>query len=137
MKITMISEKRRAPSRIAFCEGLGCGTCRPRLEGSTIVPMGTGVVVDMHLEHLLALGAVVDVGRRGDEGVEVAFHPVATVEGVDADDAELSLRSLPRELLVDSAIATFADCPRIVRHFCLLKVLDYHDSLVAGCTGFT
>ena len=78
--------------------------------------MVAGVVVDVHHQHLLALRTLVRVLTRPCESAEVALHPVATVESIDTDDAELPLRSFPRKLLVDSAIPALADWPRIIRH---------------------
>ena len=57
--------------------------------------MAASVVVDVHLQHLLALRPLVRVLPRLLESVEVALHPVVAVEGVDPDDAKLPLRGLP------------------------------------------
>src|SRR3990167_793101 len=65
------------------------------LEGSGLVAVTASVVVDMHLQHLLALHLLVRVLLRLIDGVEVAGHTVTAIEGVDADDAELSLRGFP------------------------------------------
>lgn len=96
----------------------GCGGNVLVLEGSGVVTVGASVIINVHLEHVLAL---VDMGCRGNESVEVALNPVATVEGVDTNDAELSLRGLSRKLIVDSAIATFTSRSWVVRHTCLLS----------------
>ena len=124
----MILEKVRAPSGNEFHKGLGCEASEwPaegwNLEGPRVVAVAAGVVVDVHLQHLLALRSLVRVLPRLRESIEVTFHPVATIEGVDTDDAELPLRGLPRESIVDPAISALTDWPRVVRHVYLLKVL--------------
>lgn len=86
------------------------------LEGSPTADMPTLVVVDVHLEHLLAAHLLGDMGTRELEGLAVTLHPVSAVEGVDAHDAELAGRSLPREGLVDAGVTTLADRSRIVGH---------------------
>jgi len=71
------------------------GTCL-RLDRTTLVLVDGVFVVHVHLEHVIALGALVDVILRELKAVEVAFEPVGAVERVDADDAELARRSLSR-----------------------------------------